>query len=416
MAEAVGPGRRAPATVGVPAEAGAPADAGAPVERAVAATGPGARDPRLDVFRGLALAMIFVNHVPGTVFENLTSRNFGFSDAAEGFVIMSGIAAGLAYSPDFAGGRAWRGLRRVWGRAWTLYIVHIVTSMMAIAIMAAAARFFGVPRMIEINNMAAFFDDQIGVLIGLPTLGHQLGYFNILPLYIVLLLAAPGMILIARSRPLLLLALSVALWVAAGTFRLNIPAYPNPGGWFFNPFSWQLIFVVGLLTGLAMRRGERFVPVERALVWASAAFLLVVLTWQLVPPVAEAGRALVTAGREAGLPFYVASFDKTFLSVPRALHALALVYLLSALPQVRAAVGGAWARPLALMGRQGLPVFATGSVLAIVGQSIRSGAPESLALDAWIIAAGVLIQIAVAWSFETLSAKRARAPAPSQAG
>ena len=163
---------------------------------------------------------------------------------------------------------------------------------------------------------------------------------------------------------------------------------------------------------MALRRGERFVPVRRGLVWASAAFLLAVLVWQLVPPIAEAGRAAVAAGRDAGLPFYVASFDKTFLSVPRAVHVLALVYLLSALPQVRAALGMAWARPLALMGRQGLPVFATGSVLAIVGQSIRAAAPESHAFDAWIIVSGLLIQLAVAWLFEALSAKR-RASRPA---
>ena len=94
------------------------------------ATAPSGRDPRLDVFRGICLVMIFINHVPGTVFEGFTSRNFGFSDAAEGFVLMSGIAAGLAYSNDFraASMRLWTGLARVWRRVWTLYLVHILTT------------------------------------------------------------------------------------------------------------------------------------------------------------------------------------------------------------------------------------------------------------------------------------------------
>ena len=360
------------------------------------------------MFRGLALATIFVNHVPGTVFEHLTSRNFGFSDAAEGFVLMSGIAAGLAYSPELtAPGRFWRGARRVWARAWTLYMVHIVTTMMALGISALAARAFGVHTMIEINNVAAFFDDQIGVLIGLPTLMHQLGYFNILPLYMVLLLATPAAIALGHRRPGALLALSVGLWLAAGTFRLNFPNYPNPGGWFFDPFSWQLLFVLGLMTGMAMRRGERLVPVDRRLVWAAAAFLLAVLAWMLVPPIAQAGREMLRAGYEAGLPFYVVSFDKTFVALPRLLHVLALFYLLSALPQVRTAAGMAWARPFALMGRQGLPVFAAGSVLSIAGQAIRAGAPESLVLDAWVIATGLALQLLIARCFETLGAKRA---------
>ncbi|MDP2781934.1 OpgC domain-containing protein, partial [Devosia sp.] len=59
---------------------------------------PAPRDLRLDMFRGVALVMIFINHVPGTLYESFTNRNFGFSDAAEAFVFMSGMAAGLAYS------------------------------------------------------------------------------------------------------------------------------------------------------------------------------------------------------------------------------------------------------------------------------------------------------------------------------
>ena len=98
-------------------------------ETTLPARAPSTRDPRLDVFRGICLVMIFINHVPGNIYENLTSRNFGFSDAAEGFVLMSGIAAGLAYSMDFnLPGRIWTGLARVWRRVWTLYMVHLVTT------------------------------------------------------------------------------------------------------------------------------------------------------------------------------------------------------------------------------------------------------------------------------------------------
>ena len=58
------------------------------------ATGP--RDLRIDFFRGLALYMIFVDHVTGDPLSMLTYRILGFSDAAEIFVILSGIACGTA--------------------------------------------------------------------------------------------------------------------------------------------------------------------------------------------------------------------------------------------------------------------------------------------------------------------------------
>ncbi|MFN9907133.1 MAG: OpgC domain-containing protein, partial [bacterium] len=49
-----------------------------------------ARDLRLDLFRGVALMMIFINHVPGNFASYWTHMNFGFSDAAEAFVFLSG--------------------------------------------------------------------------------------------------------------------------------------------------------------------------------------------------------------------------------------------------------------------------------------------------------------------------------------
>ena len=48
----------------------------------VAALAPG-RDLRLDLFRGLALWLIFLDHVPNNIVAWFTIRNYGFSDATE---------------------------------------------------------------------------------------------------------------------------------------------------------------------------------------------------------------------------------------------------------------------------------------------------------------------------------------------
>ena len=71
---------------------------------------PSPRDPRLDVLRGLALVTIFIDHVTGNFWENYISHNFGISDAAKGFVRISGISAALAYGQWFQPGtyRPWR--------------------------------------------------------------------------------------------------------------------------------------------------------------------------------------------------------------------------------------------------------------------------------------------------------------------
>ena len=57
------------------------------------------RDHRIDWLRGIALVSIFINHMPGNRLENWTTRNFGFSDAAELFVLLAGMAAAFAFFP-----------------------------------------------------------------------------------------------------------------------------------------------------------------------------------------------------------------------------------------------------------------------------------------------------------------------------
>lgn len=356
------------------------------------------RDPRLDVFRGLCLVMIFINHVPKNVFENYTSRNFGFSDAAEGFVLMSGIAAGLAYSSDFrAPMRLWVGFGRVWKRVWTLYMVHTLTTMAALAAASAVAVFLHNSEVLFLNQMDEVFSDPLRTFIGLTLLTHQFGYVNILPLYLVLLAAAPFLLMAAWRRPLWLMAGSVVLWAAAGQWHLSLPNYPTPGGWFFNPLTWQVIFVTGLLTGVAIKDGRRFVPVKRWLQVVTGLFLLyAAISSQSAAVSSFTGNSLWLLQDTFGLPWFLTAFEKSYVTAPRLLHILALAYFLSTFPAVRRACASAFAKPFELLGRQALPVFALGSVLCIGFQGVKHALGDSIALDSALLGAGLAAQFALA--------------------
>src|SRR3954451_2592614 len=83
------------------------------------------RDTRIDVFRALALLTIFVNHVPGTIYEHITHKNFGLSDSAEAFVLISGISVALAYGAKFRPGRRVASALRACRRPGVLYVAHI---------------------------------------------------------------------------------------------------------------------------------------------------------------------------------------------------------------------------------------------------------------------------------------------------
>ncbi len=376
---------------------------------------PGQRDERLDMFRGLALVMIFINHVPGTIYEQFTNRNFGFSDAAEAFVFMSGMAAGLAYSGAFTNGSPlWLAIARPWARARQLYFVHLAITAMALGIFAGAAHFFGLYELLTKNNLGPLFSNPLAAMIGLPLLTHQLGYLNILPLYLTLLLVTPLFIMVGLRKPMWLLVGSILVWAIAGQFRLNFPNYPNSGGWFFNPLSWQLLFVLGLLCGMAMKRGQRFVPGNPLLFLASAALLVLVLVWVKVPDFGAAGREVLGFLSRMGLPFYITWFDKSYLALPRLLHALALFYVIASLPMMQRWAASRWASPLRLMGRQGLAVFATGTVLSLLLQAVKAAVPPHPISDGLMLGAGLVVLVALALILTRTAEMRRAAARPPQ--
>jgi len=354
------------------------------------------RDHRVDFLRGLALAMIFINHIPGNPYANFTTINFGFSDAAEIFVLLAGFASANAYFPRFARGKRWSASIGALKRSAVLYVSHIVTTMMALALFCAAAIVFERPGyvhdMIYNVGLTPFFTDTASAFVGMVLLGHQLGYFNILPMYMVFLALLPAMMWLAEMSPRLLFAASFSLWLAAGWFGLNIPNTPIPGGWFFNPFAWQLLFVIGFIAGLWWREGR--MPVfDARLFWLAVAYLVFAFAWI---------RLGYSAWKPAEtlIPQHLWNFDKTYLAVPRLLHILALAYVVMISPLGEALRRIPPSNPFTVMGRHSLPVFCLGSLLAMAGAILRYEWGGGLLRDTVIVLTGLTIPMLLAYALD----------------
>jgi hypothetical protein len=355
------------------------------------------RDHRVDFLRGLALAMIFINHVPGNLYANFTTSNFGFSDAAEIFVLLAGFASANAYSIRFSQGEVWNASLSALKRSAVLYVSHIVTTMMALALFCAAAIFFARPGYVHdmIYNMglAPFFKDTASALVGMVLLGHQLGYFNILPMYMVFLAMLPVMMWLALASRKLLFAASLSLWLAAGWYGLNIPNYPIPGGWFFNPFAWQLLFIIGFIAGQWSRDG-RMPAFNPRLFWLSVACLAFSCAWiKLGYSAWKPAQTLI--------PQRLWNFDKTYLALPRLLHILALSYVVMISPLGEGLCRIPASNPLTVMGRHSLPVFCTGSLLAMAGAIVRFEWGGGIFRDTVIILTGLTIPMLLAYALDS---------------
>ncbi len=203
------------------------------------------RDPRLDFFRGLALWFIFVDHIPSNIVNWLTMRNFGFSDATEIFIFISGYSAAIAYSGTMRLQGFYFAAARVLHRCWQLYIAHIFLFVIFTAQIAYVAAHFSNPMYVEEMNVTHFVTAPHVALIEALLLRFRPANMDVLPLYIVLLLAFPVVLWAMQRRPLAVLGASAVLYVTARLLHWNLQAYPPGEVWFFNPFTWQLLFVLG---------------------------------------------------------------------------------------------------------------------------------------------------------------------------
>lgn len=360
----------------------------------------GKRDSRIDVFRALALLTIFINHVPGTIYEHFTHKNFGFSDATEAFVLISGMAIALAYGNKFVSGQRFGLSIKMWRRAGVLYVSHIMTTMITIAILAGAAVLLSRPEFLNQINIKPLMEKPAEAMTGLVILGHQLGYNNILPMYGVLLLMTPLLLLLARISLSLLLTVSGAVWLMAGIYHIAPPNFPNAGVWFLNPLSWQFLFSIGIAGMIHVRNGGE-IPARGWMIGLAVSYLVLALVWVRWP--------LWGVDISFGLPAVLTGFDKTFLSLPRLLHILSIVYLLAAIPALANLARIAHDHPLAILGRHSLPIFIAGTLLAVLAQLMKQVNPGGFWDDTLLIAAGIVAQFAFAYYLEWLVSLKQKA-------
>jgi hypothetical protein len=361
-------------------------------ERIVFVPPPAERELRLDLFRGLALWLIFIDHLPTNVLTWFTLRNFGFSDATEIFIFISGYTAAFVY------GRAMdeRGFvvasARILKRAWQIYVAHIFLFTIYLAEISYAAARFDNPLYAEEMNILDFLKSPDVTIVQALLLRFRPVNMDVLPLYIVLMVFFPPVLWLLRKKADLALALSVALYVVTWEWELALPSYPS-GTWFFNPYAWQLLFVFGAWCALGGAERMARILASPITTWLAAAYLLfafaVTLTWSF-PKIDFLMPNLLAR--------WMYPISKTDLDVLRFAHFLALATLtIHFIPRGWSGLKSPWLRPMVLCGQHSLEIFCVGVFLAFAGHF----AMVELSGNAWthfiISVAGILIMCTAAW-------------------
>jgi hypothetical protein len=354
------------------------------------------RDLRLDLFRGVGLWMIFLDHIPHDIVSWLTLRNYGFSDAAEFFVFISGYLAGFIYSPIIRAGHFLAALKRLWRRVAEMYVAHIMLFLIFTAQIARTVRKFDNPMYEDEFNVHRFLEHP-DILIGQAlTLRYKPVNLDVLPLYITLIASAPFVLWAMVRRPNLTLLGSVILYILARWFDWNFASYPPGTTWYFNPFAWQLMFVFAAWCGSG--GAAKLWPIIQSrlalmvsAVWIAFAFLIV-MTWHI---------PFLDAMMPKWLIKVIYPIDKTDLDMLRFTHFLALAVIVSRyLRRDWPALTSQWLRPLILCGQHSLPIFCFSVFLSFAAHWVlmqyTRGVWEQLAVSA----GGIMIMVAIAWTLD----------------
>jgi hypothetical protein len=350
------------------------------------------RDVRLDFFRGIAMFVIFVAHVPSNSWFGFIPARFGFSSAAELFVFCSGLASSFAFGRLFQRDGFSAGLFRTLSRVWQVYWAHIGMSLVMIIVSIIGLKLLGTDYPTRLG-LGWFYAHPAEGVFAMMTLTYTPAYLDMLPVYLVLLAMLPLVMLVARLSPKLALGALFALWALVQVTGFNLPGGQGPGNtWYFNPFAWQLVFFTGFAFGMgwlrapALRKGKLF--------WLCVAFLLLsvpVNFWAFtdnVPVLAEIHNALIPPD------------GKTNLNPLLYLHFLASAYVVLILIEpIRGELHRA--RPIVLVGQQALATFmastalawSLGMVLDVTGRGLLATSLANLIGFAGIIAVAALARL-----------------------
>jgi hypothetical protein len=365
------------------------------------------RDLRLDLFRGIALWLIFLDHIPSNVVSWVTIRNYGFSDATEIFIFISGYTAAFVYGKQMNERGFMISSAHIWRRAWQIYVAHIFLFAIYMAEISYVATSFENPLYAEEMNILDFLKQPDQTIIQALLLKFKPVNMDVLPLYIILLIFFPPTLWLVRRWPTFTLIGSAVFYTLATRLDWNLPSYPE-GVWYFNPFAWQLLFVFGAwcASGGAARLGNFLrsrVTLGIAIAYLVFAFAIA-LTWYLPEQI----KLVPTWFEDRIYPI-----DKTNLDVLRFAHFLAIATVtVRFIPRDWPLLRSWLLYPAILCGQHSLEIFCLGVFLAFAGHFALIEISGAIWMQILISILGILIMIGTAGLITWYKRIERRSPSP----
>jgi hypothetical protein len=350
------------------------------------------RDLRVDLLRGFATWFLFLDHIPHNVVNILTLRNYGFAGATDVFVFIAGYGAALMFGKMALE----RGMvvtsTRILRRVWQLYAAYLVLFVIYIDVISNVAAQYANTELFNEYNVTGIVDHPIRTLMyGVMLLGRPLN-LDVLQLFVALMAVFPFVLWGMLRRPNITLAVSVAVYAAARVFGFSLPTLPA-GTWYFNPFCWQLLAVLGAwfaLNGNKVTSVAHRLPLLRIAAEAYLLFALAVMVAAHVPSIAA---VMSNFGFDPFSPT-----DKEDLAFYRVVHLLALALLFTYwVPRDWPVLRWRLLQPVMKCGDEWLTSFCVGVFLSFAAHMALITGPNSVAMQVLVSAIGIATMTAVAY-------------------
>ena len=211
------------------------------------------RKYQLDFFRGVFLIIITIDHFlkDNDAIKRFTYEFIGWVTAAEGFVFLSGLTAGLVYTYKF-NQKGYNFIKiAAKNRSWLIYRNHIITFFIAFLLI------------IFIPQFTQYWKKEFSYLINYPFIASVLNIlliykpnvFDILPMYSIFLLFVPLVIYYLNKGYYWQIIIISLLFYIIGNINNNFYFFEkmsnneNINTGYFNILCWQLLFLAGIFTG-----------------------------------------------------------------------------------------------------------------------------------------------------------------------
>ena len=350
------------------------------------------RDLRLELFRGVANWGIFLDHIPNNVVNWATTRNYGFSDAADLFIFISGYTVAFVFARMIIERGFIVGASRLIKRVWQIYVAHVFLFVLYLVEIGYLGQKYGKSSFADEFNIQGFLNDPAQTLFEGLILRFKPVNMDVLPLYIVLMGVFPPVLWVMLRKPNWTLLGSTLLYLSARHFGWNLSAYPT-GSWYFNPFAWQLLFVFGAWLALGGADSAMWLVRSRSFLVLGIGYLSFALIITMASRFQEL-RDLVPISVYA----YFTPNDKTNLAPYRLVHFVVLAaFVVRLVP--RDWVGLEWSifRPAIKCGQQSLEVFCSGIFLSFAAHFVLVELSGALWMQLLVSFAGIAAMTALAY-------------------